>query len=625
MSVRRLLTALGVFALVAAPLPWAVAASATGTLPAVDVSPPPGAVAAVPFTPPSDKRLTVDDIRLIAGPRGNQVAIVSRGLSPLALVAVGLEGDARVRIISGGTDFTAPTIWQRRGFGDICWKLVGFNDATTYTLPAAVVPFAAPRATWRYSAVIVSTQRGPVAYRYPAPAQFVSGNGLPIESAVVCVKAVPNEADLRARPLATSTPAASASATASATASAAPVPITPTIRPSGSATATASPSGSASASATTTPSPSTTAPSSTAPSSTAPTAAPAPEADSDKKITLCHATSSQSNPYSLVTVSTSAALNGHGGHTGPLYPQVGWGDVIPPFDDYPGMNWPAGAGLVADGCVVAPAPTPTPTPTDPGTLSPTPVTPERPVVPRPPIIGVLPPFRPSVPIATISPSPNGTASPPVATLSPSPNGTASPPVATVSPRPTVRPSRPVATIYPSPSGTATAPVATISPRPSASPSTPISTVSPTPSSTAGTPLVTSTPGTGGSGGGATPTDATTAVPDGGTATPDASDAVTSSIEPSVPSCDSVTDGKVRLFLTNGVSAIEVTRAYDKLVCVAGARVGPGTDDVDQVVDDSTGSDPTLASTGSSTRTLVTASLILMGLGLLFVPGLARRR
>lgn len=92
---------------------------------------------------------------------------MSRGLSPLALVAVGLEGDARVSIISGGTDFTAPTIWQRRGFGDICWKLVGFDDATTYTLPAAVVPFAAPRATWRYSAVIVSTQRGP--RRLPLP------------------------------------------------------------------------------------------------------------------------------------------------------------------------------------------------------------------------------------------------------------------------------------------------------------------------------------------------------------------------------------------------------------------------------------------------------------------------
>ncbi|MDQ5975559.1 MAG: hypothetical protein QG661_2768 [Actinomycetota bacterium] len=542
------------------------------------------------------------------------MAIVTRNLGPLALVAVGIEGDARVSIVSGGTDFTAPTIWQRRGFGDICWKLVGFNDATTYTLPAAVVPFAAPRATWRYSAVIVSTQRGPVVYRYPSPAEFVSGNGLSIQSAVVCVKAVPNEADLRARPLATSTPAASA------TASAAPVPITPTIRPSGSATA--SPSGSASASATTTPSPST-----PSPSSTAPTAAPAPEADSDKKIALCHATSSQSNPYSVVTVSTSAALNGHGGHTGPLYPQVGWGDVIPPFDDYPGMNWPAGAGLVADGCVVAPAPTPTPTPTptDPGVVDPIPILPERPVVPRPPIIGVLPPYRPSPPIATLSPSPSGTASPPIATLSPSPSGTATAPVATISPRPTVRPSRPVATIYPSPSGTAIAPVATISPRPSASPSTPIATITPTPSGTAGTPIATSTPSTGGSGGGATPTEATPAVPDGGSGTPDASDAGTSSIEPSVPACDSVTDGKVRLFLTNGVSAIEVTRAYDKLVCVAGARVGPGTDDVDQVVDDSTGSDPSLASTGSGTRTLLTASLILVGLGLLFVPGLARRR
>lgn len=622
MSVRRLLTALGVIALVAAPLPWAVAASAVSTVPAVDVTPPPGAVAAVPFTPPSDKRLTVDDIRLVAGPRGNQVAIVSRGLSPLALVAVGIEGDARVSIVSGGTDFTAPTIWQRRGFGDICWKLVGFDDATTYTLPAAVVPFAAPRATWRYSAVIVSTQRGPVVYRYPAPAQFVSGNGLPIQSAVVCVKAVPTPRDTRI-----DLPSASASPSASATPTPSPSGASATASPSVSPTTSPSASGTASSTATAGPAP---LPSPRPTSTPSPTPTPVNDSsngngggDNDKKVTICHATSSQSNPYSLITVSTSAALNGHGGHTGPLYPQVGWGDVIPPFDDYPGMNWPAGAGLVADGCVVAPAPTPTPTPTDPGTVSPTPVTPERPVVPRPPIISVLPPYRPA---------------PPIATLSPSPSGTASPPVATISPRPTVRPSRPVATIYPSPSGTASPPLATISPRPSASPSPPIATVSPTPSgtagtpvatptptSTSGTPIATSTPSTGGSGGGATPTDASPAVPDGGSVTPEASDAGTSSIEPSVPACDSVTDGKVRLFLTNGVSAIEVTRAYDKLVCVAGARVGPGTDDVDQVVDDSTDSDPSLASTGSSTRTLLTASLILVGLGLLFVPGLARRR
>jgi hypothetical protein len=104
----------------------------------------------------------------------------------------------------------------------------------------------------------------------------------------------------------------------------------------------------------------------------APTSSPQPVADvldggSDKKVTICHATSSESNPYVLETI-IRASSAGNTGHTSkPFLPAVSWGDVIPPTDDFPGMNCPAGAALIDAGCAVPPSstrrhPTPTPTP-----------------------------------------------------------------------------------------------------------------------------------------------------------------------------------------------------------------------------------------------------------------------
>lgn len=64
---------------------------------------------------------------------------------------------------------------------------------------------------------------------------------------------------------------------------------------------------------------------------------PAGATPSDK-VTICHATSSTSNPYTVNTISTSSVdeagnkyLNGHGDHTGPVYAPgmgSGWGDII---------------------------------------------------------------------------------------------------------------------------------------------------------------------------------------------------------------------------------------------------------------------------------------------------------
>lgn len=72
------------------------------------------------------------------------------------------------------------------------------------------------------------------------------------------------------------------------------------------------------------------------------------------KVEICHSTGSQSNPYVQNEPSKSGDLNGHSGHTGPVwYPGINesWGDIIPPFTywtfqnwqlvqkNYPGQNW----------------------------------------------------------------------------------------------------------------------------------------------------------------------------------------------------------------------------------------------------------------------------------------------
>jgi hypothetical protein len=68
------------------------------------------------------------------------------------------------------------------------------------------------------------------------------------------------------------------------------------------------------------------------------------------KVTICHATHSETNPYVQITVSTSAVdgqgKNDHSHHTGPIwYPGakgdgVDWGDIIPPVEGITaGLNW----------------------------------------------------------------------------------------------------------------------------------------------------------------------------------------------------------------------------------------------------------------------------------------------
>jgi hypothetical protein len=77
--------------------------------------------------------------------------------------------------------------------------------------------------------------------------------------------------------------------------------------------------------------------------------------DNHVEVTICHATNSHTNPYTVNKIDDSSIdeennkyLNGHGDHTGPVWHQGiadhSWGDIIPPFTNsagssFPGRNW----------------------------------------------------------------------------------------------------------------------------------------------------------------------------------------------------------------------------------------------------------------------------------------------
>src|SRR4051812_18378930 len=84
------------------------------------------------------------------------------------------------------------------------------------------------------------------------------------------------------------------------------------------------------------------------------------EASGDR-VSFCHRTASVSNPYNLITTDADSIVKqGHGDHTGPIFPNEGpdgkWGDIIPPFDysggHYPGLNWPEGRAVIDGHCDV---------------------------------------------------------------------------------------------------------------------------------------------------------------------------------------------------------------------------------------------------------------------------------
>ena len=89
--------------------------------------------------------------------------------------------------------------------------------------------------------------------------------------------------------------------------------------------------------------------------------------NSNGKQTICHRTDSNTNPYVVNTPNKNGDVDGHAGHTGPIWnpglkaQHVKWGDIIPPFDyndhgtpaHFAGQNWTAkGQAWFANGCRV---------------------------------------------------------------------------------------------------------------------------------------------------------------------------------------------------------------------------------------------------------------------------------
>jgi hypothetical protein len=110
-------------------------------------------------------------------------------------------------------------------------------------------------------------------------------------------------------------------------------------------------------------------------------AATSASADPVTKVTICHRTNSNTNPYVEITPDVAGVLDGHAGHTGPVWDptlkadHIKWGDIIPPFDymdgatlkHFDGLNMDTlggvdgktpGSAILDNGCVVPDAPPP---------------------------------------------------------------------------------------------------------------------------------------------------------------------------------------------------------------------------------------------------------------------------
>jgi hypothetical protein len=138
-------------------------------------------------------------------------------------------------------------------------------------------------------------------------------------------------------------------------------------------------------------------------------------AQNEPQVTLCHATGAVNNPYVTITVDQSAVFNngivpnGHGTHTGPIFPDMAqgpgnstfWGDIIPAFGAYPGLNVPAGQAILDNDCEI-PGPPPTtgpPVTTAPPTTAPSTTAPSTTAPKAPPT--TAPAAAPSAPSAVV--------------------------------------------------------------------------------------------------------------------------------------------------------------------------------------------------------------------------------
>jgi hypothetical protein len=88
--------------------------------------------------------------------------------------------------------------------------------------------------------------------------------------------------------------------------------------------------------------------------------ASATQPDPEHKVTICHRTSAEGNPYGPKAIEVDIASilqEGHASHTGGVFPEPNWGDIIPAFDfgpgeQFAGLNHVLGALILANDCQI---------------------------------------------------------------------------------------------------------------------------------------------------------------------------------------------------------------------------------------------------------------------------------
>jgi len=345
---------------------------------------------------PSVRAAQSERVVVKAGSSPGTVKVVAkdgRDIPPLRVLSV-ITSDGTVHPVNKGADFTDANVWREIGGGEICYSGEPAVERTAVTIPEnSDLPFDAPPGNWQISTVVLNTASGPHPVVRPDVGDTLS-TGERIDNVVVCMDIFYSSApsprflafddhtadpdpvpesgdnsggDEASTPAETSEPGESEtaeetpSAEASSPEESQSPEETPDVQPSdddesessneeestpGEDASTAclpfedTEAGDQAGSTADVPE------GSEVSACPDPTAFTSTRSNSQLKVTICHATSSSTNPYTLNSVDSNSVTrkNGHDSHSG---------DIIPPFEDYPGKNW-SGDGLTiwGNGCEV---------------------------------------------------------------------------------------------------------------------------------------------------------------------------------------------------------------------------------------------------------------------------------